>query len=80
MFNWQVEGVALRGRSDQPLLDACRAIKALGGATSDLVGLFREGRDNPDMTCSIEVGAGLTVEENNRLGPRFVKYRSFPGR
>jgi hypothetical protein len=49
------------GYSRQPLLDACRQLKSLYGLTGGRVGLFREGRDTPDLSCSLEVGAATTV-------------------
>jgi hypothetical protein len=62
--------------SSQPLLDACRLLKSTGAAPRQLVGLFRAGRDKPDLTCTVEVGAGLYVREDD--GPRFVKWIPWP--
>jgi len=71
--------LALCGRSRQPLLDACRQIKRAGGDTAQRAGVFREGRDTPDISCPVEAGAALTVEETVS-GPRFRKYQPYPGR
>jgi hypothetical protein len=69
------------GYSRQPLLDACRQLKSLYAPTAQLAGLFRDGRDTPDLTCSLDVGAATTVSEPDSGDIRFVKYRAFdPGR
>jgi hypothetical protein len=44
-------------------LDACRQLKSLYAPTAQLAGLFRKGRDNPDLTSSLDVGAATTVSE-----------------
>jgi len=62
------------GYSRQPLLDACRQLKSLYGLNAERVGLFREGRDTPDISCPVEAGALLTVSERARVGVRFEKY------
>ena len=59
------------GFSRQPLLDACRQLKSLYG---EIAGLFREGRDTPDISCSVEVGAATTVQEPSNGVIRFGKY------
>jgi hypothetical protein len=64
-------------KSRIPLLDACREIKRMGGDTSSICGLFRKGRSGPDLTCSVGVGAELTVSEGDRGGPKIVKYTPF---
>jgi hypothetical protein len=57
------------GYSRQPLLDACRQLKSLYGVTVQRVGLFRDGKDTPDISCPVEVVAAPTVQES-----RFAKY------
>lgn len=59
-----------------PLLDACRELKRMGGDTSSVCGLFRKGRDEPDLTCTVEWGAGRVVSESAGA-PRFTKFRPF---
>jgi hypothetical protein len=66
----------VRGYSRQPL-DACRQLKSLYAPTAQLAGLFRGGRDAPDLTCSLDVGAATTVSEPDRGDIRFAKYRAF---
>ena len=68
---------ALGGRSRQPLLDACREIKRTTGATKEIAGIFREGRDQADLSCSVETGAGLTVSEIDKGTVRFTKFVEF---
>jgi hypothetical protein len=42
--------------------------------------LYRPGTDEPALTCSVGWGAGHTVSETDRVRPRFVKWRPYPGR
>jgi hypothetical protein len=72
IWAYSVAQYGVQRRSRQPLLDACRQLKRMGVALDARVGLFREGRQQADITCSVEVGAGLTVDE---AGPRFAKWR-----
>lgn len=69
---WTCGAFALEGRSRQPLLDACRQIKPLLTDTGQLAGLFRLGRSEPDLTCSVAWGADHTVKEEPKV--RFGKY------
>lgn len=69
---------AVCGRSRQPLLDACRQLKRLYGVTARAVGLFRDGSEVPDISCTIEIGAETTVSEPDRGGgPRFIPFKAF---
>ena len=63
-------------KSRQPLLDACREIKSMGGDTSAVCGLFRKGRGEPDLKCTVEWGSGRVVSESAGR-PRFQKFRPF---
>jgi hypothetical protein len=67
------ESPLVRGFSRQPLLDACRQLQSMYSVTAKRVGLFREGRDTPDISCPVEVGAATTVSDGGR-GVRFAKY------
>jgi hypothetical protein len=74
-WRWMCAELGLSGLSREPLLDACRAIKRMGGQTEhQQIGLYRPGRDGPDLFCSVEVGAELTVKENEKVGPVLVKW------
>jgi hypothetical protein len=78
IWEYSVPSLALCGKSRQPLLDACRQIKRALGPTAQRAGLFREGRDIPDISCPVEAGAALTVEETTHGSPRFRKFKPFP--
>ena len=65
------------GYSRQPLLDSCRQLKSLYAPTAELVGLFREGRSTPDLTCGLDVGAATTVSEPDDRPIHFTKFREF---
>ena len=77
IWEYFIPAFRLRGKSRQPLLDACRDIKRMGGPTGERAGLFREGSDIPDISCTVEAGALLTVSEPDRGSVHFVKYRPF---
>jgi hypothetical protein len=78
-MDYRIHGYGVQGRSRQPLLDACRAIKRMGGLTGDRqIGLYREGRDKPDAICGLDWGAAHTVLETRTTGPRFAKWRALP--
>lgn len=79
IWAYAIPSLQIEGRSRQPLLDACRQIKSMGGATEQVAGLFREGSDRLDISCPVDIGAAYTVSETNILHPRFVKFREFPG-
>jgi hypothetical protein len=65
------------GYSRQPLLDACRQLKLLYGLTGQRAGLFREGRDTPDISCGVDVGAATTVREPSNGAIGLGKYVVF---
>jgi hypothetical protein len=68
----------LSGKSRQPLLDACRQLKSMGGLTDHRAGVFRRGLEVADISCVVREGAELTVSEPSGIGRvRFVKYRAF---
>ena len=81
-WHWTVPMLGLEGLSREPLLDACRAVKRTGGPfrTTATIGLYRPGEERPVLFCSVGVGAATTVLENEKKGPRFVKWRKFPNR
>jgi hypothetical protein len=82
IWQYSVPSLALGGKSRQPLLDACRQIKSLHGRTGERAGLFREGSDVADISCTVESGALLTVSERDNGSIRFAKYQPYcgPGR
>jgi hypothetical protein len=77
-WRWHVVGrPQISGFSSEPLLAACRALKSMGELPSTQVGLFRPGRTFFDLRTTVGYGAFKTVEEGQRVGPRFVNYRPF---
>ena len=77
VFRYRVAGLPIEGQSRQPLLDACRQIKSLLGPTGQLAGLFREGCSEWDIRCRVDVGAELTVKEENAGGIHFARHKPF---
>jgi hypothetical protein len=78
IFEYSIPSLALSGRSREPLLDACRQIQAiLGDPCREQAGIYREGHDQPDMTCPVDVGAKYRVAEDTKNGPRFRKFEPF---
>jgi hypothetical protein len=66
-------GIVLVESSRNPEFDACRALLAKG-----LVGyveVWRVGSSFSAMRLEIQTAAGLTVEEGDREGLRFVRWR-----
>jgi hypothetical protein len=77
VFAWRVPVLGLSGQSRQPLLDACREIKSLRGATGQRAALFRPGRADWDIRCSVDWGADHTVKESSSGAMRFARYQSY---
>lgn len=78
IWEYTVPFLGIAGRSRQPLLDACRQIKSILGATAERAGMFRAGREQPDISCPVQAGAEVTVSERDKGGIRFEKYRADP--
>jgi hypothetical protein len=80
IWEYSIPSFDLRGRSRQPLLDACRQIKRALGPTKAAekhVGVYREGKEHPDISCALLDGAGLTVSEPAKGRIKFVKFHEF---
>jgi hypothetical protein len=78
IWEYSIPSLALSGRSREPLLDACRQIQAiLGDPCRERAAVYREGHDQPDMTCPVDIGAKYRVAEDTKSGPRFRKYEPF---
>lgn len=58
-----IAGQTVGGRSRQPLLDACRALKRMGQDPATQIGLFWPGQPDWALRTTIGVGADLTVSE-----------------
>lgn len=75
---WHVRGrPQISGLSSEPLLAACRVLKSMGEPTSTQVALFRPRKTFFDLRTTVGYGAGKTVEDGQKAGPRFVNYRPF---
>jgi hypothetical protein len=72
IYEYQVWGYPVFGKSRQPLLDACRQLKAIGVPTKTVAGIFRKGSMVADISCSVEVGALLTVSEAEKGRVKFA--------
>ena len=78
-WRWRIEGAGLEGLARDPLLDACRAIMRSDSATArQQIGIYRHGKDKADMFCTVAAGAKLTVREDEKAGPVFVKWIPHP--
>lgn len=77
IWEYAVPSLGLSGKSRQPLLDACRQIKAMGTGTGECAGVFRDGRTKPEISCPVEVGARYTVKERASGGIRFERFEEF---
>jgi hypothetical protein len=49
-------------------------LKSLYGLTGACAGLFREGSEVADISCTVEAGAATTVKEPDKGAVRFGKY------
>jgi hypothetical protein len=77
IWEYSIPSLCLSGKSRQPLLDACRQIKAMGVGTGERAGVFRNGITEPEISCPVEVGARYTVKERASGGIRFEKFEEF---
>lgn len=65
--------------SRQPLLDSARVLLADGLNPSTLITMRHRGGNSMDgLTADIGRASKLMVEENNKRGPRFVRWKPFP--
>jgi hypothetical protein len=82
IWEYSIPSVGQGGKSRQPLLDACRQIKRVLGATKAAgayAGVYRPGRTEPDIFCPVLDGAELTVSEPSNGNIRFAKFQEFDG-
>ena len=61
-----------------PEFAACRLLASEG--VTGKARFWREGRTEHDIEFDIERAAKFTVRENERTGPRFVKFKPFVAR
>lgn len=80
IWEYHIPSLSLSGRSRQPLLDACRQIKRMGGSTLERAGVFRSDRTEPDISCPVWAGAEVTVSDPpSGTGIKFTKFQEFHG-
>jgi len=79
-----VAGHELHGKSNQPLLAACKAIKRalMGTAEGPVQGtaaMYRPyKRPQWEMRCAVEWGCFYRVKETKNEGPIFVRFKPYP--
>ncbi len=79
---WQVnlgapDGEIILAAATEPMFAACRALKDRG--LTGAVQFWRPGKAAPDFVIrDLASGAGLTVTENTRTGPRIAKWQPMP--
>jgi hypothetical protein len=64
--------------SRQPLLDGARVLDTEGIHPATPIATRHEGTGYDALRSTVGVAAKLTVEENERVGPRFGRWRPFP--
>jgi hypothetical protein len=67
-------GQSLSGKSRQPLSDACRELKASGELTAAIVGMFRNGTNEPSLISTVGKAAAVVVRETEGA-PRFIWWK-----
>src|SRR5262245_24173974 len=67
-------GAVLVASTRNPEFDACRALLEMGA--TGRVEMWGHGASFPVMQVDIVKGAGLTVEDSDRVGPRFARWRA----
>lgn len=79
VWEYAVPLLGIVGRSQQPLLDACRKIQQAGGDLSHEAGLFREHSTEADISGPVGICAKYTISQTATGKPRFVKFHEFAG-
>jgi hypothetical protein len=64
-------------RSRVPSCDACRVLAGRG--LDGKVEVWRRGSSYPAMIADIERTGNMTVSENEKVSPRFSKWKPFEG-
>jgi hypothetical protein len=78
IFEYSVGTMGICGTSSQPLLDACRQIQSiLGDPCHRQAAIYRPGKEQPDMSCPVDVGARYRVSEESKGTIRFRKFERF---
>jgi hypothetical protein len=70
-------GAVLIEHTWNPEYDAARALVAKG--VTGRVEVWRAGKPHADTTFIAERAAKLTIEENEKVGPRLIPWKAFAG-
>jgi hypothetical protein len=71
------DGTVLLKSSRQPLLDGARALLAQG-VDPETVLVMARSTGTESLRAKVGDAAKLTVQEGDRVGPRFVKWKPYP--
>ena len=63
--------------SRQPLLDAARILIGQGANPTDIIAMRHAGSPHDALRSTVGGAAALTVEEGEKVGPRFVRWKAF---
>jgi hypothetical protein len=72
------DGTVLLKSSRQPLLDGARALLAQGIDPETVLVMARKSTGTESLRAKVGDAAKLTVQEGDRVGPRFVKWKPYP--
>jgi hypothetical protein len=72
------DGTVLLKSSRQPLLDGARALLAQGIDPETVLVMARKSAGTESLLARAGDAAKLTVQEGDRVGPRFVKWKPYP--
>ena len=75
--NWRVthDGLELIASTRKPFFDSCREFRTLG--VTGVLEMWHAGSDFAAMRGDIERCSRLTVLENAKISPRFVRWAAF---
>jgi hypothetical protein len=63
--------------SRQPLLDAARVLAAEGVDPATPIAVRHESAEYDSLRSTLGFAAGLTIEENEKVGPRLARWKAF---
>jgi hypothetical protein len=72
------DGTVLLKSSRQPFLDGARALLAQGIDPETVLVMARRGTGSESLRARVGDAAKLAVREDDRVGPRFVKWKPYP--
>jgi hypothetical protein len=76
-YSASIAGRVLCASSRVPFLDAARVLKAEGVSEDTTLEMIFCGV--PSLEAKLGVAAALTVQENEKAGPRLIPFREFKG-